>query len=86
MHEQKLLESMDDPYERIPKMIALSKTFLSILDKKKGIAELMPFELFIDNYIQETTWIAGQILQKVADRQKPFKAKSHFYHLDGRVE
>jgi hypothetical protein len=77
---------MEDPYERVPKMIALSKTFLSILDKKKGIAELMPFELFIDNYLQETTWIAGQILSKHAEGKLPFKAKSHFYHLDGRVE
>ena len=56
------------------------------MDKKKGIAELMPFEAFIEDYISETTRIAHQINSKKQKGKPPFKAKTTFYHLDGRVE
>lgn len=42
-------------------MIELNKTFLTSLDKKKGVAELMPFELFIEDYAQETAWLSAKI-------------------------
>jgi hypothetical protein len=54
----KNLESIPDRFKRIPSMINLSKTFLTALDKKKNIAELMPFELFIEDYQTETKWIS----------------------------
>lgn len=55
----KTLEAIEDTYERLTKMVDLNKTFLTALDRKKGIAELMPFELFIEDYLSETAWIAA---------------------------
>jgi ribosomal protein S8 len=82
----KSLESIPDRFKRIPNMIELSKTFLTALDKKKNIAELMPFELFIEDYQTETKWISQQIQLNKQKGLKPLKAHSFFYHLDGRVE
>ena len=46
----------------------------------------MPFELFIEDYASETAWISGKINRLKQKGKPPLKAKSYFYHLDGRVE
>jgi hypothetical protein len=56
--KMKNIEKLTDRFERLPKMIELNKTFLTALDKKKAIAELMPFELFIEDYQTEAKWIS----------------------------
>jgi hypothetical protein len=80
------LEELSDTHERLTGMIDLNKTFLTALDRKKGMAELLPFELFIEDYVSETTRIAGQIRDRREEGREPLKAKSFFYHLDGRVD
>jgi hypothetical protein len=82
----KKVEAIEDTYERLTRMVDLNKTFLTALDRKKGIAELMPFELFIEDYISETAWIAAQIKSRKEKGRRPLQAKSFFYHLDGRVD
>jgi len=84
--QMKSLEAVEDTHERVNKMIELTKTFPTALDKKKGIAELMPFELFIEDYLSETAGIAAQIKRRKRKGKPPLRAKSHFYHLDGSVE
>ena len=59
---------------------------MTALDKKRGIAELMPFELFIEDYQNEVEWISQQIKIRKQKALSPLKANSFFYHLDGRVE
>lgn len=80
------VEEIGDAHKRLTRMVELNKTFLTALDHKKGMAELMPFELFIEDYISETTWIAKQIIDRKEKGKEPLKAKSYFYHLDGRVD
>lgn len=84
--KMKKLESITDKFERLPKMIELNKTFLTALDKRRGITELMPFELFIEDYQNEVQWISQQINMRKQQALSPLKANSFFYHLDGRVE
>ena len=57
-HRLRELEAVEDSYERSVRMIDHSKTFVTALDRKKGLAEIMGFELFIEDYLEETTWIA----------------------------
>lgn len=55
------LEEIDDSYERSEKMIDHGKSFVTALDRRKGLAEIMGFELFIEDYVEETTWLADKM-------------------------
>ena len=59
--KMKQVELLPNSYSRILEMMELTKTYLSHLDRRKGIAELMPFELFIENYLEELDLIVGKI-------------------------
>ena len=39
------------------RLIEHSKTFLTALDRRKALAEFMGFELFIEDYLEETASI-----------------------------
>lgn len=80
------LEVIDDSYERSVRLIDHSKTFLTALDRRKALAEFMGFELFIEDYLEETASITKQMEERKEQGQPPLKARSFFYHLDGRVE
>ena len=54
-------EVIDDTYERSVRLIEHSKVFLTALDRKKPLAEFMGFELFIENFLEETAHILEQI-------------------------
>lgn len=60
------LEAIDDSYERLVQMIDHSKTVVTALDRKKGLAEIMGFELFIEDYLEETAWITQQMEDRKA--------------------
>ena len=44
------LDNIEDINEKIIKLIDLNKKFVSALDKKRGVAETMTLDFFIDNY------------------------------------
>ncbi len=44
------IDSIEDQNEKTIMTIDLNKKFVSALDKKKGVAETMSLDFFIDNY------------------------------------
>jgi hypothetical protein len=55
-------------------MSELGKRYLTALDKKEDLAELLPLELFVEDYFEETDWIAGQIDLRKLDGRAPQRA------------
>lgn len=82
----KKCSAMRDSFNRIRKMIKLQSQFLTALDKKKPVAELMPFELYLDDFEAESERISDLIKERKANGEPPLQAKSYFQHLDGRVD
>ena len=60
--ESRRIESIADSHERILASIEHSKSFLTYLDRKKGMEERMPFELFAEDYFADTERLAKEIL------------------------
>lgn len=54
----KSFEAIEDSYNRMIQTIDFSKLFLTALDRKKAVAELMAFELFIEDFVEETKWLS----------------------------
>lgn len=56
------------------------------MDKKKGFAERMPFELFTNEAKQEQDLLIDQVKIRNEQGRPPLKALTFFNHLDGSVE
>ena len=64
----------------------LNKKFLTYMDKKKGFAERMPFDLFNEEAQKELDMLTEHLNKRKEAREKPLKALTFFNHLDGSVE
>ena len=72
--EVKKLGGCQDYCERLIKMSELGKCYLTALDKKEDLAELLPLELFVEGYFEETDWIADQLDLRKLDGRAPQRA------------
>lgn len=84
--ETRALERIEDSFVRIPKLVDLNKKFLTYMDKKKGFAERMPFDLFNEEAKKELEMLVEQIGKRKEAKEKPLRALTFFNHLDGSVE
>lgn len=57
----KQVDCIEDQNEKTIMIIDLNKKFVSALDKKKGVAETMSLDFFIDNYQKELKIITDKI-------------------------
>jgi hypothetical protein len=85
-YQLKLLEveQVQDLGQRMLALNGAYKWHLTAMDRKKGIAELMPLEMFIDNYDDDIEMLKGKI--KSATSKRPVKAKSYFYKTNGEID
>ena len=56
------------------------------MDKKKGFAERMPFDLFNEEAQKEIIMLITAITLRRQQGLKPLRALTFFNHLDGSVE
>jgi hypothetical protein len=49
--------------ERVNALNEAYKVHLTAMDRKKGIAELMPLEMFIDHYEEDVEMLKGKIAE-----------------------
>ena len=66
-------------------IIDLSKEFLTHLDKSNFSADRLPLELF-DDFVSENEVIRKKIEERKRRGKSPLRAKSYYFHLDGRRE
>lgn len=80
------IDSIEDQNEKTIMIIDLNKKFVSALDKKKGVAETMSLDFFIDNYQKELKIITDQINDRKLKCLGPLQAKSFYYKMNGETD
>ena len=55
------------------------------MDKKKGVAETMSLDFFIDNYQKELKIITDLINTRKLENLGPLQAKSFYYKMNGET-
>ena len=62
----------------------LTRHFLTVLDDRGELR--LGFELFVKDYDADVKKIAAKIIRRQNDGKPPLKAKTQFFHIDGRIE
>lgn len=80
-----LTMQIPDVRTKVKIIINLSKEFLTHMEKSNFSADRLPLELF-DDFLDENEEIMEKIKNRKKNGQKPLKAKSYYFHLDGTRE